>query len=64
MTEFSVRLSGTGRSEETVEADKFEIVDSGALVFYEVQEDANVLEYLATENKVKAFNEWREVERV
>ena len=61
MIEYKVKLDSVNSTvtEITLYASKFEI-ESGALVFYEGVNDNT----LKSEEKIRAFNNWAEVERV
>lgn len=60
MTEYRVT---TGRGYVEVEAKKFEI-EGGALVFHEDPDKTGSLGEMTADKKIRAFNNWDEVERV
>ena len=62
MTEYKVKVPDR-REEVIVLAKKFEI-EGGVLVFHEDPDKTGSLGEMTADNKIRAFNEWNEVERV
>lgn len=64
MSEYEVTIhNGKNTTVVTVEAKKFEI-EGGVLVFHEDPDKTGTLSDMTSDTKVRAFNEWSEVERV
>lgn len=66
MREFEVYTSIDGPSQKTVaqtiKADKFEITESGVLVFYKTPDDATLVS--SSGKRFRAFNDWAEVKEL
>jgi len=64
VTEYEVKIhKGQNTTVVTVEAKKFEI-EGGVLVFHEDSDKLGTIGEMTADTKVRAFNNWDEVERV
>ncbi len=62
-TEYEVKIhKGKNTTMVRVEAEKFEI-EGGALVFHEDEEKIGTIGEMTADTKIRAFNNWDEVER-